>query len=310
MNYNIYASEKHYVIPGGESIGIEVETGVYVTGKFDVNTNKGKINPSENSNIETDDLIIEVNNIKVKTIDDVINIINKVDNGNEVSIKLIRNNNTINTKINVVTSDKGKNSIGLYVKDKIIGVGTLTYIDPNDNTFGALGHSVSSKVEEIYGGNIFLSSIEGIRKSIPGIPGEKRAVISAGVIGKVSKNNKFGIFGKIDANSLDNEKLLEVGSINDIKLGRASIITVTSKNIKESYDIEIIELKNQVSPDLKGIKFKITDKDLLDKTGGIIQGMSGSPIIQNGKLIGAVSHVIVDNPEYGYGVYIDWMINR
>lgn len=196
------------------------------------------------------------------------------------------------------------------MKDKIVGVGTLTFIDPNNNTFGALGHSVSGKVDDIYGGEIYLSSIEGIRKSIPGIPGEKRAVISESVIGKVDKNNKYGIYGKIDINELNTRKLIEVGSVSDVKLGNASIVTVTNKNIKEYYDIVIVELKNQVCADLKGIKFKIVDEELLEKTGGIIQGMSGSPIIQDGKLIGAVSHVIVDNPEYGYGVYIDWMINR
>lgn len=218
----------------------------------------------------------------------------------------------INTKIRVVKNSNGKNSIGLYVKDKIIGVGTLTYIDPNTNKFGSLGHSASNTKNELtnISGQIFSSSIEGIKKAIPGSPGEKRAILNDDLLGEVISNNDYGVFGKIQNKDLLKEKKVEVGKINEIELGEAQIITVTEDNIKEKYSIEIIELKNQVVSNIKGIKFKVTDKKLLEKTGGIIQGMSGSPIMQNGKIIGAVSHVIVDNPEFGYGVYLEWMLEN
>ena len=275
-------------------------------------TSSGKISPWENSNLENEDIICSVDGIDVKKIIDIQKILEEKEENDEINLIILRNGKKISSTIKIAKGTNGKNSIGLYVKDKIIGVGTLTYIDPNSKTFGALGHSASNIKNELFNvsGQISSSTVEGIRKAIPGIPGEKRAILNDDILGKVVSNNDYGVFGIVQNDNLLNSKKVEVGKINEIELGRAEIITVTEENVKENYEIEIIELKNQVVSSVKGIKFKVTDDKLLEKTGGIIQGMSGSPIMQNGKIIGAVSHVIVDNPEFGYGVYLEWMLEN
>lgn len=318
ININVSAkSNVKYVIPGGESIGLQISTGVLITGKFDVKTKTGIIKPWENSNIEVNDMIYSINGNNVESIQDIQKIISKLSNEEIIEFIVIRNGQKIATSIKTAENIDGKLSLGLYVKDKILGVGTLTYIDPLNRSFASLGHSVFSKNSEYSNsfkndikGEIVSSKVNGIRKAIPGTPGEKRAILEDEVKGIITKNNDFGVFGLItDEEALRKEKVA-VGQISEIKKGKANIITVTSNKEKKKYEIEIVELKNQVLPDVKGIKFKVTDKELLDTTGGIIQGMSGSPIMQNGKIIGAVSHVIVDSPEYGYGVYLEWMLKN
>jgi stage IV sporulation protein B len=159
-------------------------------------------------------------------------------------------------------------------------------------------------------GQISNSTVNGIRKSLPGLPGEKQATLSKTVIGTIEKNSNIGVFGRITDKSNFKDPVIEVASPSEVKLGKAEIWTVLNGDQKEKYTVEVVEVKNQLSKGIKGIKIHITDQDLLDKTGGIIQGMSGSPIIQNNKLIGAVSHVVIDSPDYGYGVYALWMINN
>lgn len=312
ISINVNAtSNKKYVILGGESIGLQINTKVTITGKFEVKTNDGLKSPWKNSDIEVNDIICKVNGKNVSSISDIQNIISTVSDKEKVELMLLRNNQEIKTYVNAYKSSNDKMSIGLYVKDKVLGVGTLTYIDKDSETFASLGHSISGKDEYDFSkisGNIVLSKVDGIRKAIPGTPGEKRAILESDEKGKILKNNNYGVFGNITDKTLLNKDLIEVGNISSIKKGRASIVTVINNNEKKYYDIEIIELKNQVTPDVKGIKFKVVDEELLKVTGGIIQGMSGSPIVQNGKIIGAVSHVVVDSPEYGYGVYLEWMI--
>lgn len=318
INVNVSAkTSKRYVIPGGDSIGLQINTGVIISGKFEVKTNDGKKQPWENSDIQVNDTIISINGNLVNTITDIQKIISKMKNNEIVEMVLLRNGKNIKTSITLVESLDGKLSFGLYVKDKILGVGTLTYIDPTDNTFASLGHSVYSKSSGLdnsslrnISGEIVSTRISGIRKAVPGIPGEKRAILDDDIKGIITNNNDYGVFGIYTDPEIKKHKTVPVGQISDIKIGKATIITVIGENVKENYDIEIIELKNQVIPDVKGIKFKVTDERLINETGGIIQGMSGSPIMQNGKIIGAVSHVVVDTPEYGYGVYLEWMLKN
>lgn len=274
-------------------------------------TNDGLKSPWKNSDIEVDDIVKSVNGQSIESINDIQNIISTLKDNEKVELVLLRNSKEIKTSINVFKNSSDKMSLGLYVKDKMLGVGTLTYIDKESKTFASLGHSISSKEEYDFSkisGKIVSSKIDGIRKAIPGTPGEKRAVLDSSEKGSITINNNYGVFGNITDDDLLNEELIEVGNISGIKKGKASIVTVINNTEKKYYDIEIIELKNQVVPDVKGIKFKVVDEELLKVTGGIIQGMSGSPIVQNGKIIGAVSHVVVDSPEYGYGVYLEWMI--
>lgn len=293
-----YHAETKKVILGGESIGLQLSTGVYVTGKFDVNG----VSPWEKTGVENGDIIVSLNNIEVNSISEISNIVNKAKPNSTVPIIILRDDKKINSQINVYQYN-GKNTIGLYVKDMILGVGTLTYIDPTLNQYGALGHAMTELA--INSGVITTSSVNSIRKSLPGIAGEKRATILNRTLGTININSDFGVFGKYNAPSGD---LIEVCEAADVVLGPAQIVTVLNGTEKEYFDVMVVEAKLQSDEDVKGIKIKIIDDELIAKTGGIIQGMSGSPIVQNGKLIGAVSHVIVDNPLFGYGVYAEWML--
>lgn len=306
-NVNAESIDSKYVVLGGDSIGLRLETDVYVTGKFEVNTETGKVKPWINSNIVVEDVIVSLNNKSVKNIEDIRNVLKNCEEG-YISIKVQRKDQIIESNILVVTNIKGENTIGLYVKDKVLGVGTLTYYDLKTKRFGALGHMAINQV--INYGAITNSNVSGIIKGVRGQPGEKEAILDDLEIGVIETNNKFGIFGSFTNFTSSNKyQLVEVANISDVKEGKALITTVLEGNKKESFEIEIIEVNNQFYEDIKGIKFKVTDPILLEKTGGIIQGMSGSPIVQDGKLVGAVSHVLINDSTIGYGVFAQWMVN-
>lgn len=308
---SVYAGNDNYVYLGGENIGIKLNTGVTIVGKYEVDTEKGKEKPWKNSNIETGDEILTLDGLKVIDNQNLLNIIlnSKKDT---VKIELLRDNKIISTNIDIVLSNKKQKSIGLYIKDKLLGIGTMTFINPDTLVYGSLGHGIYHENElfENKNGVILSSKIDSIKKAQPGIAGEKRATLNQNVIGTVTNNSLTGLYGKVLKNYVKNKTLIEVGHQDEVVLGKAKILTTIKDNIVETFDIEIIEKELQNSTDIKGIKIKIVDDELLQQTGGIIQGMSGSPIIQNGKLIGAVSHVTVDNPHVGYGMYIDWMIEE
>lgn len=300
-----------YVIPGGDSIGLQISTGVYITGKYDVKTANGEVSPWKKSDIQVGDKILEINSNIISKIEDVQTLLSNITSNQDILLKMRRGNSQVITTCEIVRSINGKMSLGLYVKDEVLGVGTITFIDPNNQNFGALGHSIIN--EEMSKPNLgFISntSINGIRKSLPGVPGEKQATLNRVAIGTINKNTSIGVFGKI--NNLENfgtKNVIRIAEPSEVKLGKAEIWTVLSGDQKEKYDVKIIEVKNQTTRGIKGIKIQITDQRLLNRTGGIIQGMSGSPIIQNDLLVGAVSHVVVDAPDYGYGVYALWMFN-
>lgn len=307
----VYAKESIKVIPGGESIGIKLNTGIYVAGKYQVDTTKGKIEPWRKSDIEIGDKIIKIDNINV---DNNIELINNVDKSvdDEVILTIQRGSLKFDTPIQIVNTKLNQKSIGLYIKDKLLGVGTLTFINPETKQFASLGHGVIDERVLIgqISGDLLYSSIDSIKKATPGNPGEKRATLSTSVIGTLSNNNATGLYGDIRTNSLFSKPKIEVGTQNDIKIGKAKILTVISDNKVSEYDIEIIEVLKQNTRNIKGIKIKVTDPILIEKCGGIIQGMSGSPIIQNNKLIGAISHVTIDDPLIGYGIHIEWMLSN
>ena len=200
---------------------------------------------------------------------------------------------------------------GLYVKDGVSGIGTLSYVDPESKIFGALGHEIiigdTGALIEVKRGTIFKSSVTSIDKSIKGVPGTKNAKFySKNVYGNVIKNTNKGIYG-IYSDDVTNMETLKVGKFDDIKLGAAYIYTVISDDKIKKYEIDIDDKK---TGSIKNLHFKIVSDELINKTGGIVQGMSGSPIIQNDMIIGAVTHVIVDNPVMGYGILITNMLEE
>lgn len=296
------------VFIGGENIGIDVKTnGVLVIGLYKVNDKL----IAKDSGISKGDYIVSVNNKKVNSIDDFSSEINANLEKEEVDIKYRRNNIIYDTKLKIV-KDNDEYKTGLYVKDEVSGIGTLTVIDPANNKFFALGHAVldssTNTILDINDGSIYSSYITGINKSSDGVPGEKIGSSNEeDKLGEVKDNTNKGIFGTYKK-ELENRKLMKVASPDEIVLGGASILTVVDSDVVSEYNINIDDI--DMKDNLKNILFTITDKELLDKTGGIVQGMSGSPIIQNDKVIGAVTHVIVDNPTKGYGIFIVNMLEE
>ncbi len=309
LTFKVEASAVDYVYLGGDSIGIKMNTGVYVVGKYQVATNEGKVCPWKNANIEVGDKINSINGIKVQTNLELLDYLAKCDH-KEVKLELTRNNKNIQTSLTVLQNVNNENTLGLYIRDQILGIGTITFVT-EDQYFGSLGHGVyeNKVLVDSSSGNLFYSNVSSIKKAEPGIAGEKRATINSQVIGKILTNDVTGLYGKIN-NISDFNKKIKVGNQKEIKKGKATIYTCLENNVVRAYEIEILDVDWQNSKATKGIHFKVTDEDLLSKTGGIIQGMSGSPIVQNNKIIGAVSHVTVENPLYGYGMHIEWMLDE
>ena len=295
----------NYVIPGGETIGIEVNSkGVLVVGFYKVN-NK---NIAKEAGFQIGDIITKVNNNEITNINSMVKEVNK--SINSVKFNILRNNKEKEINLNL---EKDQNNIlktGLYVKDKINGIGTLTYIDPESRVFGALGHEIIENTTiskfEIKDGIIYEANVSNIIKSRNGKAGEKNANYDKTKIwGTIKENEMPGIFGTY-SNRLDDLEKLKVAELDEITSGEAIIRTVISGTEKKDFKINIIHIDRDSKN--KNILFEVTDKELLEKTGGIVQGMSGSPIIQDGKIVGAVTHVLVDSVKKGYGLYIDFMI--
>lgn len=289
-------TDKVYI--GGENVGIEVKTdGVLVVGLYKINDNfiQNSVNPG--------DYIIEVNGNKILSINDFANEINNDEDKELLDIKIRRNNKYINTKIPLV-NDNNEYKTGLYVKDEISGIGTLSFIDPTNNNFFCLGHQISDQSDDIVdisSGSIYYSYITDINRSSNGNVGEKEAITDdSNKYGTINKNTNKGIFG-IYEKDYSNKQIYEVASKEEVKLGEAKLLTVTkNEEIKEySINIDSIDLNDSI----KNMMFTVTDKELIDNTGGIVQGMSGSPIIQNNKIIGVVTHVIINDTKRGYAIF-------
>lgn len=304
---NVFAYSD-YIYRGGNTLGIEVNCeGILIVGFYQIDGNYNKGNPK----LKVGDYIKKVNGAEVNTLDELSKEIEKYTNDGKVEITYMRDKKEYITTLDLI-NESGVYKTGLYVKDSITGIGTLTYVDPGTMIYGALGHEIvesnSSKIVEIKSGNIFRNKIISIDKSKVGHAGSKNAKYFYNTIfGSIYKNTNHGIFGEytIDTSNLE---LVEVGTKEDIKVGKASLYTVLDNEKVEEFEIEINNINE--NSNTKNITFEITDKKLLDKTGGVVQGMSGSPIMQNNKIIGVVTHVIVDNPYTGYGLFITSMLEE
>ena len=305
--FNVFAYS-NYVIPGGETLGIDIKSdGIMIIGFYKVG---GKYNKGDNE-LRSGDYIIKVNDIDVDTVSNLTEEIEKSVNKESVKLTFKRNKKIKNTNLKLIETN-GIYKTGLYVKDSVTGIGTLSYIDPETKIFGALGHEIvesnTSSIVEIKSGTIFKNSITSIDKSTNGIPGSKNAKFEYdSIFGDITKNTIAGIYG-IYKVGLPDKELMEVAKKEDVEIGPAKIYTVLSNNTINSYDIDITAINEKSK--IKNITFEITDKALLEKTGGVVQGMSGSPIIQNNKIIGAVTHVVIDNVTNGYGIFITTMLEE
>lgn len=305
------------VIPGGEAIGLRLYTsGVLVVGMSEiVGTDNKSYSPYKDSGIQEGDMIVKIDDKAITCTSDLITKVNEC-NGNSVEITYVRDGNNYITEIKPTKTEENEYKLGLWVRDAAAGVGTITYYDPESQMFGALGHGIldidTDQLIDIAKGEVITSKILSIVKGEKGKPGEVQGSIDNGkVIGEVYKNTNFGIYGKLtDVSLIEGGKTLEVMPRDEVKLGKATIICTLDDNKREEYEIEIEKLYTSTNRNNKNMIIKVTDKRLLEKTGGIIQGMSGSPILQDGKFVGAVTHVMVNNPEKGYGIFADTMLKQ
>lgn len=302
--------------PGGNVVGIKLKTnGPLVVGFSDIENENGRpYSPSKESGINLGDVILSINGIDINSSELLAETLVSISE-NELDVKIERDDKILYKKVKPVKSSDGKNKIGLWVRDSTAGIGTVTFIDPKTGIFGALGHPITDvdtgDIIKISKGNIVNSSVVNVKRGEKGNPGELKGVFINDDInlGSVNYNTKYGIFGEYSLENFYGEKL-EIGLKNEIQEGPAKIISTIDNDEPKAYDVVIEKLLQQDNPSSKSMIIKVVDPELLEKTGGIVQGMSGSPIIQNNKLVGAVTHVLVNKPDTGYGIYIEWMLKE
>lgn len=273
--------------------------------------------PYENSGIQEGDSIISVNNTKVSTTQDLIDSVNN-SNGENLSIEYLHDQATLTCSITPVKTNNNQYKLGLWVRDSAAGVGTVTFYDPSTNSFAALGHGITDidteELINIDSGEFVTTRVLSISKGQSGSPGKIQGTIeNQSNIGTISKNSRFGIYGTVInplSLDIDYSKEMDIALREEIKEGKATILCNLDGNTTKEYEIEIEHIYKENNYDNKSMRIKVTDKDLIEKTGGIIQGMSGAPIIQNGKFVGAVTHVLVNNPTEGYAVFGDIMLKQ
>lgn len=308
------------VIPGGQPVGVKLTMkGVMVVGISPViGTDDKQYNPSSDAGIETGDMILKINGYQVKDGDHVSKLVGQSE-GKPLKLTIIRKGKEMElTVVPVKSKDDKQYKIGAWIRDSTAGVGTLTFYCPSNNSFGALGHPIidvdTGVMLPIDSGKIIPSKIISIQPGVRGKPGELRGLFidSEDELGDINKNTICGIYGKANrkiTNNLYSEPIL-IGLQNQIKEGPAKMLTTIDGTEVKAYDINIEKLTNQSKPNPKSMIIRVTDPELLQKTGGIVQGMSGSPIIQDNRLIGAVTHVFINRPDMGYGIYIEWMLQE
>lgn len=307
------------VYPGGNVVALKMNTdGVLVLSIGHVKNNNGEILQPARGKLKAGDIIYKVNNKVIQNKEQLRNLVEESLEGDEVVLTISRLDEIIEVAIIPINSyETGDNKIGLWVRDSTQGIGTVTYISEDKKKYAALGHGIldidTKQLMKVKEGEVSFTNILSVNKGKKGTPGELIGEISGyEKFGTIEKNTGLGVVGYIDDNFEKNNsnfqgKLVEVGKKENIEIGKAVILSnINNKGIKE-YEIFIdkINIKNNNG---KGITLTIVEEELINKTGGIVQGMSGSPILQNGKIIGAITHVFVQNPEKGYGIFIEDMI--
>lgn len=307
--------EKIKVVPVGKIIGLKL----YTDGVLVVGISEDKENSVEKEfDINPGDIILEINGKLVKSINTLKEIVNN-SKGENLKLTIMRNGNILNTNIIPTKMEGEKYQLGLWVKDAATGVGTMTFYEPDSKKFAILGHGITdsdtNKLIKIDYGDLVTAKVISLKRGIENEPGEiKGTIINSQSIGKIDKNTQFGVFGilnNLTSLNIDTSKAIEIASRDEIKEGEAKIIcSINTSNNPKEYQIEIQKIYKENDYNNKSMLIKIVDEELLKETGGIIRGLSGAPIIQNNKFVGAVTNVLVSNPEIGYAVFSDMMIQE
>ncbi len=308
FSVSVYALEGE-LIPLGRTTGMKF----FTDGAAIISFNEiGGRCPAKEAGLNVGDIILSVNGKPVLTNEE---LSKNVNNSKGCAVlDILRDGQNMSITVNPVVSEEGKAYIGAYVRDSMAGIGTITFVDPKSGRFGALGHGVADMdtgiLMHVERGSLMPSTVIGVNKGEKGSPGELKGDYQVSISqGIIEKNTDSGVYGVItDETMFEGRETYEIASKNEIRKGKAQIISNVSGDETEMYDIEIIRLYENTDGDLKDMMIEVKEQRLIDKTGGIVQGMSGSPIIQNGKLVGAVTHVLINNPKQGYGISIENML--
>lgn len=311
---NVICSGEEEVYLGGTPIGISISTsGAIVINEKMVETEQGYKQTEKSETFKEGDLLTAVNGVSISSLEQLSDVVEESESEN-FNITYVRKNKEYSATIKgEIDKNTGKYKLGLWVRDDVSGIGTLTYVNKQTNAFAALGHAITDNENdvEVSSGKVYNCKLLGIDKGEKNNPGQLRCMFlqTDEEKGKINKNTKYGVYGKIDNldGLIDPNLTMKLGGRLSVKPGKAYIVSNVS-GLKEEYEIEIIKANYQAKANDKSLVFRVKDKRLLELTGGIVQGMSGSPIIQDGKLVGAVTHVFMSDPTKGYGVYSDWMV--
>lgn len=308
-------SEQMSVVPCGCPFGVKIFTkGVMVVGVSDVKSDRGIERPAKDAGIKNGDIILSVNGFEINSTDDLINVVENC-SGDNLTINVMRDEESFN-----VVASPAKNlldgtyKLGVWGRDSSAGIGTLTFFEPKTLLFGGLGHGIcdvdTGELMPLLHGEIIKATVNGITKGVRGIPGElKGYFIDTEAIGELNKNTDIGVYGMLNESLVDKEPIT-VALKQQVQTGEAEILTTISGTTPQVYNIEIQSINYNEDCPSKNMIIKIVDDRLINETGGIIQGMSGSPIIQNGMLVGAVTHVFVNDPHKGYAIFAENMISQ
>lgn len=310
-NSSLTVSSRRYVVPSGEIFGLRLFTeGVVIVKTENVDTATGSASPTNSAGLNVGDVITKVDGKKITSSNELSKLLSQKEK-TSFKIEFKRNGKQLNTVLNTAFSvSEQKNKAGMWIRDSAAGIGTLTFYEPNSKIFAGLGHGVcdidTGEILPLSDGDIVSARVCGCYKGKSGKAGELCGSFLSESIGILYANNPKGVYG-VMTKKLSNDNLIPIALTSEVKIGKAQIIASVDENGPQYYDIEITKV-SPTNSENKNLVIKVTDNKLLKKTGGIVQGMSGSPIIQNGMLVGAVTHVLVSDPQKGYGIFSETML--
>ncbi len=304
------------VIPVGKAVGIKLfSDGVVVVGTSEIATDEGNVNPAKACGLKEGDIITHINSTEVDTIEEVSALLQELE-GEAMSIRAIRDDKQVQfTAQAALCASDGAYKLGAWIRDSMAGIGTVTFYCPDTGAFGALGHGINDTdtalLMPLDSGSILPATVAGVEKGQAGDPGQLQGVFDTdSTLGLLHTNTSGGVFGVVSDRSWVEGTSVEVAQRDEVQPGEAKILCNISGDRVEEYTIQIAKVFAEQKDDSRDYLIKVTDQRLLDTTGGIVQGMSGSPILQNGKIVGAVTHVLVDDPTSGYGIYVGRMLQQ
>lgn len=309
------AAEERTVIPMGRAVGIKLfSDGVMVVGFSEVAGAEGSSAPARDCGLREGDIITHINREEVDSIEEVQSVLQEV-GGKPMSIRAVRDDKTVQLTAQAVQcGSDGQYKLGAWIRDSMAGIGTLTFCEPATGRFGALGHGINdvdtAVLMKLQSGAITPASVAGVVKGVNGRPGELRGAFSSSQdLGTLYANTESGVFGHLQDPSTFTGTPVPVAAAEEVHTGQATILANVAGTEVEEYTVEILKVYSNTS-DTRDLMLRVTDPRLLEKTGGIVQGMSGSPILQDGKLVGAVTHVLIDHADRGYGILAQNMLDQ